>query len=121
MPRTRDEQCVVLQMASEIHRDERADDLSDEGLARQKPASQEDVGRDEHASRVAEGKTLGKSAPASPAPGSGRECGGATLGVSIALACRTFGVREACYRYSPLLSNETEEIASAGNTTDIWH
>jgi hypothetical protein len=47
-------------MASEIHRDERADDLSDEGLARQKPASQEDVGRDEHASRVAEGKTLGK-------------------------------------------------------------
>ena len=54
MPRTRDEQCVVLQMASEIHRDERADDLSDEGLARQKPASQEDVGRDEQASRVAE-------------------------------------------------------------------
>ena len=43
-------------MASEIHRDERADDLSDEGLARQKPASQEDVGRDEHASRVAEGR-----------------------------------------------------------------
>lgn len=43
-------------MASEIHRDERADDLSDEGLARQKPASQEDVGRDEQASRVAEGR-----------------------------------------------------------------
>ena len=64
---------------------------------------------------------LGKSAPASPAPVSGRECGGATPGVSIALACRTFGVREVCYRYSPLLSNETEEIASAGNTTDIWH
>ena len=32
-------------------------------------------------------------------------------GVSIALACRTFGVSETCYRYSPLLSDENEEIA----------
>ena len=32
-------------------------------------------------------------------------------GVSIALACRTFDVSETCYRYSPLLSNENEEIA----------
>ena len=32
-------------------------------------------------------------------------------GVSIALACRTFGVSETCYRYSPLLSGENEEIA----------
>ena len=31
--------------------------------------------------------------------------------VSIALACRTFGVSETCYRYSPLLSDENEEIA----------
>ena len=36
-------------------------------------------------------------------------------GISIALACRTFGVNETCYRYSPLLSDENEEIAeSAG-------
>ena len=32
-------------------------------------------------------------------------------GVSIALACRTFNVSETCYLYSPLLSNENEEIA----------
>lgn len=32
-------------------------------------------------------------------------------GVSIALTCRTFGVSETCYRYSPLLSDENEEIA----------
>ena len=32
-------------------------------------------------------------------------------GVSIALACRTFDVSETCYRYSPLLSDENEEIA----------
>jgi hypothetical protein len=32
-------------------------------------------------------------------------------GVSIALACCTFGVSETCYRYSPLLSDENEEIA----------
>jgi hypothetical protein len=28
--------------------------------------------------------------------------------------CRTFGVSETCYRYSPLLSDETEYIA------DLW-
>ena len=32
-------------------------------------------------------------------------------GVSIPLACRNFGVSESCYRYSPLLSDENEEIA----------
>ena len=32
-------------------------------------------------------------------------------GVSIALACRTFGVSETCYRYSPKLDAENEEIA----------
>jgi putative transposase len=32
-------------------------------------------------------------------------------GVSIALACRTFGVSETCYRYSPKLRGENEEIA----------
>jgi len=31
-------------------------------------------------------------------------------GVSIALACRTFGVSETCYCYSPLLSDENEVI-----------
>ena len=35
----------------------------------------------------------------------------ARTGVSIALACRTFGVSETCYRYSPRLSDENEMIA----------
>ena len=32
-------------------------------------------------------------------------------GTSIALACRTFQISETCYRYSPVLSDENEEIA----------
>jgi putative transposase len=32
-------------------------------------------------------------------------------GISIALACRTFGVSETCYRYSPKLDQENERIA----------
>ena len=32
-------------------------------------------------------------------------------GVSIALACRAFGISETCYRYSPVLSDENEQIA----------
>lgn len=35
----------------------------------------------------------------------------AQRGVSIALACRTFGVSETCYRYSPKLDEENERIA----------
>ena len=31
-------------------------------------------------------------------------------GVSIALACRTFGLSETCYRYSPKLKSENERI-----------
>ena len=31
-------------------------------------------------------------------------------GVSIALACRTFQISETCFRYSPVLSDENEEI-----------
>ena len=32
-------------------------------------------------------------------------------GISIALACRAFEISETCYRYSPVLSDENEEIA----------
>ena len=35
----------------------------------------------------------------------------ARRGISIALACRTFGLSETCYRYSPKLRPENEEIA----------
>ncbi|MCY1238326.1 hypothetical protein D9M68_680280 [compost metagenome] len=35
----------------------------------------------------------------------------ALRGVSIALACRTFGVSETCYRYSAKLNDENEQIA----------
>ena len=34
----------------------------------------------------------------------------AQKGVSIALACRTFGVSERCYRYEPKLKPENERI-----------
>ena len=35
----------------------------------------------------------------------------ATKGVSIALACRAFGVSETCFRYSPKRDEENEMIA----------
>ena len=35
----------------------------------------------------------------------------AVHGVSVALACRRFQISETCYRYSPTLSDENEEIA----------
>ena len=35
----------------------------------------------------------------------------AQRGISIALACRTFGVSETCYRYSPKLDGENDRIA----------
>ena len=35
----------------------------------------------------------------------------AQRGVSVALACRTFGVSERCYRYEPKLRPENERIA----------
>ena len=35
----------------------------------------------------------------------------AMKGVSIALACRAFDVSETCYRYSPKLDGENEQIA----------
>lgn len=37
---------------------------------------------------------------------------GTSRGVSIALACRTFVVSETCYRYSPKLNEENEQIAN---------
>jgi putative transposase len=46
----------------------------------------------------------------------GQRCGMAKTaverrGASIALACRAFGVSETCYRYSPKLRDENDEIA----------
>lgn len=34
-----------------------------------------------------------------------------TRGISIALACRTFGISETCFRYSPKRDDENEMIA----------
>ena len=97
-------------MAAEVWRDGRVDDQPDEGLGRPEPASQEDVCRDEYASRVTEGRPWEKVIR--PALRRGlAENAVARHGVSIALACRTFDVSETCYRYSPLLSDENEEIA----------
>jgi hypothetical protein len=54
-------------------------------------------------------EALGKNSAAISTPGDGRDGRGEAL--SIALACRTFGVSETCYRYSPKLGDENEEIA----------
>ena len=35
----------------------------------------------------------------------------AVHGVSVALACSTFQISETCYRYSPTLNDENEDIA----------
>ncbi len=43
-------------------------------------------------------------------------------GVSVALACRTFGVSETCYRYSPKLDQENERIADLlEHFHDLWN
>jgi len=46
------------------------------------------------------------------------------LGVSIAIACRTFGVSETCYRYGPKLKAENEKIGDLlvglTNTHKTW-
>ena len=97
-------------MTVKVWRDGRVDDQPDEGLGRPEPASQEDVCRDEYASRVTEGRPWEKVIR--PALRRGlAENAVARHGVSLALACRTFDVSETCYRYSPLLSDENEEIA----------
>ena len=97
-------------MTVKVWRDGRVDDQPDEGLGRPEPASQEDVCRDEYASRVTEGRPWEKVIR--PALRRGlAENAVARHGVSIALACRTFDVSETCYRYSPFLSDENEEIA----------
>ena len=47
-------------------------------------------------------------------------------GVPVALACRTFGISETCYRYEAKLSDENAEIAdwlvrlAASDTTRRW-
>ena len=86
------------------------DDRADEDDRRREPAAQEDVRRVEHAERVVEGSPWKKVTR----PSQRRAMAGKAVAkheVSIALACRTFGVSETCYRYSPLLSDENEGIA----------
>jgi len=53
---------------------------------------------------------LEESGAASSAPRAGRESSG-DEGVSIALACRAFGVSETCFHYSPKRDEESELIA----------
>ena len=36
--------------------------------------------------------------------------------VSIALACRTFGVSETCYRYGPKLRDESKPLCAIGSS-----
>src|ERR1700742_2293223 len=97
-------------MAGEIWGDGRLDDLADEGDLGREPPVEEDVCRAEHAERTTQGGFRKKI----DRPSQRREMAEAAVarrGVSIALACRTFGVSETCYRYSPKLGCENEEIA----------
>ena len=72
-------------------------------------APEEDVCRDEHAGRIAEGSPWKKVIRPALPRGLAKKVV-ARRGVRIALACRTFDVSETCYRYSPFLSDENEEI-----------
>ena len=72
-------------------------------------AAEEDVRRTQHAERIAEGNPWKKV----DRPSQRREMAATAVagrGARIALACRTFGVSETCYRYSPLLSDEKQAI-----------
>ena len=42
-------------------------------------------------------------------------------GVSVALACRSFGISETCYRYAPKLSDDNEQIADLLMTVTLAH
>jgi putative transposase len=47
-------------------------------------------------------------------PSMRRELGATAVtqrGMSVSLACRTFGVSETCYRYTPKLDQENDRIA----------
>ncbi len=66
--------------------------------------------RDEHAGGTTQRGPGKKSDAAISTPGDGGNAV-ALRRVSIALACRTFGVSETCYRYSAKLKDENEQIA----------
>ena len=42
-------------------------------------------------------------------------------GVSVALACRSFGISETCYRYAPKLSDDNERIADMLMAVTLAH
>ena len=84
--------------------------LPDEGDGRREPSPKADVCRSEHAERFVKGsfrkKVVGPSQRCEMA-----ETAVERRGVSIALAYRTSGVSETCYRYSPKMKDENELIA----------
>ncbi len=74
------------------------------------PPVEADLYGPEHAGRFAQGSPWKKV----DRPSRRREraeTAVAPRGVSIALACRAFGLSETCYRYGPKLKAENEEIA----------
>src|SRR5210317_459521 len=97
-------------MACQVWWDGCVFDVRDEGYGGREPSSEAHVCRDEHAKRPAEGSAWKKALR----PSQRREMAMKAVaqgGASIALACRTFQISETCYRYSPILSVENEEIA----------
>ena len=110
VPRARDEQRDVLQMACEVWRhgcvhDRQMKDMEDENRRLKRMyadlSMQTDLlrgGAWKKVTRPSQRREMAEKAVA-------------TKGVSIALACRAFGVSETCYRYSPKRDDENEVIA----------
>lgn len=110
MPGAWDERRVILQMAGEVWRHGRVDGQPNESDGRREPSPEAHVCGPEHAERSVEGSPWKKV----DRPSQRREMAETAVerrGVSIVLACRSFGVSETCYRYSPKLKAENEVIA----------
>src|SRR5690606_11589717 len=95
-------------MAGQVWRHGCVHDEPDEGPRGREPTAEAHVRRSQHAGRSASRGTWKKVTR----PAQRRELAEkavATKGVSIALACRAFGVSETCFRYSPALLHKSVE------------
>lgn len=122
VPRARDQQRDVLQVARPVWRHGCVHDEPDEGAGGREPAAEAHVRRPEHAGGSAQRGSWKKVTR----PAQRRELAEkavATKGVSIALACRAFGVSETCFRYIPKRDEENEMMADLRSSTAkcwIW-
>ena len=97
-------------MAGQVWRHGCVDDQPDEAARRRKPTVEADVCRFIDAKRTDQRGSRKKI----DRPAQRRELAEkavAKQGVSIALACRAFGLSQTCYRYGPKLSEDNDQIA----------